>query len=436
MKIKKTISCLILTLMLVGMLTVALNVRTVDALASHSPILINGDSEFTPENGVTGGNGTATKPYIIEGWAIDASTANGIMIVNTSAYFIIRNVVVQNGTLGNFVAVKLQNVTNGVVMKIASTNNYGLALLNEVSRTKIENNTAIDFGRIWMDEYSQYNSIALNYLYSATYESSIEAGGNYSYVVGNTIIQATNGINVSGSFNKVYTNQISKAKGCAILLGSTGHSNLVVGNDVSYSTEGIAIDGSSNNYIVGNKVHHNTNGTTVAHPTNSSSGNYIVRNDVYSNDKGIVFDETPSSENFIHHNKFYDNELQKYNVPGAVNAWDDGYPSGGNYWKDYTGTDLYRGPYQNETGSDGIGDIPYPIDENNNDTYPLMNPPLFGDVNNDRVVNMRDIGMVVNAFGSFPDRSKWNIFADLNYNFRIDLKDIGLVCANFGKQQP
>ena len=59
---------------------------------------------------------------------------------------------------------------------------------------------------------------------------------------------------------------------------------------------------------------------------------------------------------------------------GYANFWDDGYPSGGNYWSDYTGVDLFSGSYQNETGSDGIGDAPYIIDENNVDRYPLMGP--------------------------------------------------------------
>jgi len=58
----------------------------------------------------------------------------------------------------------------------------------------------------------------------------------------------------------------------------------------------------------------------------------------------------------------------------STNIWDDGYPSGGNYWSDYNGTDLFSGPYQNITGSDGIGDTPYVIDENNRDRYPLMKP--------------------------------------------------------------
>jgi hypothetical protein len=56
------------------------------------------------------------------------------------------------------------------------------------------------------------------------------------------------------------------------------------------------------------------------------------------------------------------------------NTWNDVYPLGGNFWSDYTGVDLYSGPYQNETGSDGLGDTPYIINADNVDNYPLMNP--------------------------------------------------------------
>jgi hypothetical protein len=40
----------------------------------------------------------------------------------------------------------------------------------------------------------------------------------------------------------------------------------------------------------------------------------------------------------------------------------------------YKGTDGLRGPFQNETGSDGIGDTPYFIDSKNVDNYPLVKP--------------------------------------------------------------
>jgi hypothetical protein len=57
----------------------------------------------------------------------------------------------------------------------------------------------------------------------------------------------------------------------------------------------------------------------------------------------------------------------------SINQWDIGYPSGGNYWNNYTGADLYKGLYQNVNGSDGIGDTPYTIDRNNRDRYPYIN---------------------------------------------------------------
>jgi nitrous oxidase accessory protein NosD len=61
-----------------------------------------------------------------------------------------------------------------------------------------------------------------------------------------------------------------------------------------------------------------------------------------------------------------------------VNTWDNGYPSGGNYWSDYNGTDFYSGIYQNATGSDGIGDTPYTMNANNQDRFPQFRVSASG----------------------------------------------------------
>jgi len=56
-----------------------------------------------------------------------------------------------------------------------------------------------------------------------------------------------------------------------------------------------------------------------------------------------------------------------------INRWNDDYPSGGNYWSDYKGSDACRGDAQDISGSDGIGDtfktIPTYLEA---DRYPLM----------------------------------------------------------------
>jgi parallel beta-helix repeat protein len=64
---------------------------------------------------------------------------------------------------------------------------------------------------------------------------------------------------------------------------------------------------------------------------------------------------------------------------GWLNAWDGGYPGGGNYYFDYNGTDLYGGPAQDVIGADGIGDTPlvvytYLPGDPGVDRYPLMAP--------------------------------------------------------------
>jgi len=99
---------------------------------------------------------------------------------------------------------------------------------------------------------------------------------------------------------------------------------------------------------------------------------YIRDNNLIGNNYAI--DCYASVSISINHNNFINNRFDalfdscfriKLNLP---------YPYGGNYWSKYKGVDLYSGEYQNEMGSDGIGDTPYVIDENNVDKYPLISP--------------------------------------------------------------
>jgi parallel beta-helix repeat protein len=144
--------------------------------------------------------------------------------------------------------------------------------------------------------------------------------------------------------------------------------NSITGNNIANSWEGIRLYDSSNNSITGNNITNNYNGICLEYSSNSIiTGNNITANRRY----GIYL--YYSSNNSIFHNNFVDNAREAYSY-NSVNVWDDGYPSGGNYWSDYTGVDLFGGPYQNMTGGDGIGDTPYIIDANNQDRYPLMAP--------------------------------------------------------------
>lgn len=76
-----------------------------------------------------------------------------------------------------------------------------------------------------------------------------------------------------------------------------------------------------------------------------------------------------SSGNTLYHNNFVGNAEQAYCI-NSTNVWDDGYPSGGNYWSDYKN----RYPNAMKMDESGIYDMSYVIDENNQDNHPLMDP--------------------------------------------------------------
>ena len=58
---------------------------------------------------------------------------------------------------------------------------------------------------------------------------------------------------------------------------------------------------------------------------------------------------------------------------------------------------------------------------------------LAGDLNNDGIVDIYDVVMVANAFGSKPGDPNWNPVADLVQDGTIDIFDVVVVAKNFGK---
>ena len=99
----------------------------------------------------------------------------------------------------------------------------------------------------------------------------------------------------------------------------------------------------------------------------SGINNVTIKNTNIKNfGTGVWLDSSSNSR--FYHNNLIDNTYQVYFESDYANVWDDGYPSGGNYWSDYAGVDLDH---------DGIGDTEHVINENNTDNYPLMG--MFSD---------------------------------------------------------
>lgn len=95
------------------------------AFTAHAPISIEGSAQFIPANGVVGGNGTPTDPFLIGNWDIDGSSADGIRIANTSAAFRVFNVSV-HGTTWSTAGVRFFNVSGGAIQDIVVTGGDGV----------------------------------------------------------------------------------------------------------------------------------------------------------------------------------------------------------------------------------------------------------------------------------------------------------------------
>jgi len=248
------------------------------AYTPHDHIYIEGDAYFIPSNGVVGGHGTASDPYIIEGWDITVDTGCAIVIKFTGRYFVIRDVYLHDG---------------------------------------------------W-------------------------SCGIYLWVVRNARVESAIITNVSGG-GLVVTNAVD----------STFSNNDISGDRAS---GGMHLEWSSNVTIADNYVFSNHNGIRV-----SDSSNITIRdNDIDANWTAVPLYDNSNVKVF--HNRIKGNEFHA--IDRGSNQWDDGYPSGGNYWSNYTGSDMYRGPAQDQPGRDGIGDTPFIIDNDSQDRYPLIPPDV------------------------------------------------------------
>jgi len=228
--------------------------------------------------------------------------------------------------------VDLSQRTNVTVQNTQIKNFYYGIMLNYSSNNVIFHNNVINsdfFGNIWL----------------------INSSNNA--IINNTIKKGWFGIYLTySSYNNIYGNNIAEILEIGgITLDHSSH-NTIQRNNVTEG-HGLWFWGSSNNKIIQNNINTSITSTYIGY-------------------RGHI-ELIDSPGNIFYYNNFFVNSSDIY-TRNSTNVWDNGYPSGGNYWSNYTGVDNYSGPYQDRLGSDGIGDTPYVIDENNEDRYPLMKP--------------------------------------------------------------
>jgi parallel beta-helix repeat protein len=266
------------------------------------------------------------------------------------------------------VGIELCNTNNTYITSNNITNNaiVGISLAfssnNSISGNRLTNNT------VGIDLWDSSND---------TLSSNVISGNKYSLnVLGSKLEDFLHSVDASNLVDgkpvyywvNKHGAEISSDVGYVAIVNCT---EIAVRNlTLTNNGEGLLLAYTRNSYITNNTIANNSYGIYLF----CSSNNNILGNRITGSVCGIrVYS---SSDNSVYHNNFIDNTAQ-VDTYNSVNVWDGGYPSGGNYWSDYNGTDLFSGHDQNETGSDGIGDTEYTIDANNTDNYPLMG--MFSD---------------------------------------------------------
>ncbi|UCD40167.1 MAG: right-handed parallel beta-helix repeat-containing protein [Candidatus Bathyarchaeota archaeon] len=171
------------------------------------------------------------------------------------------------------------------------------------------------------------------------------------------------GILIEGRIGVTVKNCSVTGFGIGFYLSDTNGSTLQENTANNNVFTGFVLSSSSNNILRNNTANGNREGDGTGFSLERSFGNTLQGNTVNNNSQGISFEECEG--NIFFHNTIINNTVQAEGFPGYTNTWDDGYPSGGNFWSDYKGVDA---------DGDGIGDAPYVIDEDNVDQFPLVVP--------------------------------------------------------------
>lgn len=189
--------------------------------------------------------------------------------------------------------------------------------------------------------------------------------GSNNSIVRNNIRSNRDGIKLLGSSNNsIVGNNITESIQYGIWLSESSNKNSILGNNITNNWYGMQLYASNDNHVSANNIiDNNYYGVYLDH----SSNNTICGNDIKDNMKyGIWLSE--SSNNRFYHNKVIGHLFEASTLSDHPNFWDNGYPSGGNYWGDYK----ERYPDAKEIDNSGAWDTPYYIYRNNEDNYPLI----------------------------------------------------------------
>jgi len=373
---KKLVYLMFLVIILTGVLVASTNVHRVEA--PSTTIYIRADGSIEPFTDLIFTADSITY-YFTDSFNASIVVERSSIIIDGDGYTLagpyteigfnltdLTNVTIRNVNVRGFgYGIYLQSSTLNIISENNITFNEGNIYLGNSFNNTITGNTITDGAEAIQLYASSNNTISCNSM-------SDNYNGVWSRL--NSAENVISENNITENYAGIYLNSSSK--------------NTISENNIADNNEGISVERSSNNTIAGNNITRNSDmGVWVL---SNSRYNTMIRNNIDNNYRGIVVQTSHSNtvvgnnitrnsdygiflyininNNAFYHNNFLGNTHHAGTYIPSVSVWDNGYPSGGNYWSNYTGVDL---------DPDGIGDTEHVINENNTDNYPLMG--MFSD---------------------------------------------------------
>jgi len=275
------------TLFVNGPGTVAGSVEAA-ALPNHGQIRIEMNSAFTSANGVVGGTGNAADPYVIGGWEINASKTDGILISNTTAFVVIRDVYVHAGWNHTYSG-------NGYA------NHDGIRLWN-AQNVRIENATLFDNGNgIFLQDPIHVTIIHSELAFNADF--GIFGSGSDISVLQNAFHDGSIGFGGGGSGGVLASNNFYGNEPGGIIFDSGTGWTIRDNNFADSHLHGLRLDHTADMVVYHNNVLDDYYFSTSEGATNVSwsagypqGGNYWTRYGGHDNCSGPAQDICPDPD--------------------------------------------------------------------------------------------------------------------------------------------
>jgi len=385
------------------------------------------DAKSGPNQDLLGNDGIVDSPRFIDANNRDryplTHPYGSIQNLNTSlTYFTIQSAINAPETQDRHVIF----VRNGTYYENVVVNK-AISLLGES-----KNSTVIDGKDVWDVVTVSSNNVAISGFCIRNGKPDVWYGGVHVYyatgtvVTGNIITENWDGIRFDGAqYSSVSCNNLSANIDGGVDMSDSSN-NVINNNIISHCYSGIWLNGGDyNNTFASNVISWIGGPEGGVGMWGGSSNNKFVNNTVALCWNRMFYIGDHASGNTFFHNNFINNTSQT--VVGTTNIWDDGYPSGGNYWSDYGG---------NDSDGDDIGDTPYIINEANQDSFPSMNPYwISADVNHDLIVDILDVVTITTCYESTPLNPGWNPHADIAEPYGlIDIFDVVTCTSHYDEK--